>query len=269
MSVELKADTRHRYMMYRSDDMGLMSFSTPEKKQEVIDAGKKFTAAAYADIWAKDAGLVQRTRQFLRKNFHWHERLAKGGADLDVVQTLQDMVRSGSIVIIREEPRRSGGSVGVSAPIRKQTFHEEVMEKMGLSVDAAWEYIDWYNSVVQRLDEYEAARKKLTANAASSVDDAASSTSLGEAQLFEYGDGASAHLPTGDSQLAWLPRTGGAANKWVLNPSGSGQMRFYDGNGNAAVDFDFDHDHGFGMPHAHNWDGNVRDQGNAFSLLPY
>ncbi|WP_436205253.1 hypothetical protein [Caballeronia sp. LjRoot31] len=46
-------------------------------------------------------------------------------------------------------------------------------------------------------------------------------------------------------------------------------MRLYDGIGNAAVDFDFDHDHGFGAPRAHNWDGNIRDKGNAFSLLPY
>ena len=57
----------------------------------------------------------------------------------------------------------------------------------------------------------------------------------------------------------------------LLLASAAGKERrwLYDGSGNAAVDFDFDQDHGFGAPHAHNWDGNTRDQGNAFSLLPY
>jgi len=55
----------------------------------------------------------------------------------------------------------------------------------------------------------------------------------------------------------------------LASAAGKERRWLYDGSGNAAVDFDFDHDHGFGAPHAHNWDGNTRDQGNAFSLLPY
>lgn len=88
-----------------------------------------------------------------------------------------------------------------------------------------------------------------------------------DAQPFEY-----TKTPPGefgdDTQTAWLPIDGGPPNQWVENPSGSRQMRYYDANGNAAVDFDFDHDHGFGIPHAHNWDNGVRDNGNSFSLLP-
>jgi len=84
---------------------------------------------------------------------------------------------------------------------------------------------------------------------------------------FEYGSETASSTEV--SQLAWLPRTGGPAGTWVENPSGSKQMRLYDRIGNAAVDFDFDHDHGLGAPHAHNWDGNTRDKGNAFSLLSY
>lgn len=42
-------------------------------------------------------------------NFHWHDRLAKHGADLDVVRTLMDMVRSKSVVVITEDaPVRAG-----------------------------------------------------------------------------------------------------------------------------------------------------------------
>jgi hypothetical protein len=91
------------------------------------------------------------------------------------------------------------------------------------------------------------------------------STPLGDAQPFEYSE----HMPTGDDmQTAWLPSKGGPPNQWLENTSGKKQWRLYDGNGNAAVDIDFGHDHGFGIPHSHNWGNGVRDNGNAFSLLP-
>ena len=61
--------------------------------------------------------------------------------------------------------------------------------------------------------------------------------------------------PTGE---VGLPMNG-PANAWVLNPSGSGQMRLYDPDGRAAVDLDFDHSHGGMRPHAHNWNGKNRD----------
>ena len=107
---ELKTDSWHRYMLYRGDER-YMTFEPEEKRKEAVEAGKKFTASAYADVWAKDAELVKRVRVFLGENFHWHERLAKGGADLDVVQTLMDMVRGGSVVVIPEKPVFSGGGI--------------------------------------------------------------------------------------------------------------------------------------------------------------
>src|ERR1700730_12871326 len=109
MATELKTDSWHRYMLYSSGDTSIMSFAAREDKQEAVATGRKFTLAAYPDVWAKDAGLVRRVRQFLGENFHWHDRLAKSGSDLEVVQTLFDMVGGGSIVVIPEEPVRSGG----------------------------------------------------------------------------------------------------------------------------------------------------------------
>jgi hypothetical protein len=108
MAIELKADLWRRYTLYRSGER-YMTFEPEEKRKEAVEAGKKFTASTYADVWAKDAELVKRVRAFLAENFHWHERLAKGGADLDVVQTLMDMVRGGSVVVIPEKPPFSGG----------------------------------------------------------------------------------------------------------------------------------------------------------------
>jgi hypothetical protein len=58
--------------------------------------------------------LVKQVRQFLGKNFYWHDRLAKGGPDSEVVQTLMEMVRGGSVVVIPEQPARSGGVTGAS-----------------------------------------------------------------------------------------------------------------------------------------------------------
>jgi hypothetical protein len=54
-------------------------------------------------------------RQFLDENFHWHDRLAKSGADLEVVEILFAIVSGGSIVVIPEDPSRSG-SVGRDTP---------------------------------------------------------------------------------------------------------------------------------------------------------
>jgi hypothetical protein len=108
MAIELKADSWRRYKLYRSGER-YMTFEPEEKRKEAVEAGKKFTASAYADVWAKDAELVKRVRAFLGENFHWHQRLAKVGADLDVVQTLMDMVRGGSVVVIPEKPVFSGG----------------------------------------------------------------------------------------------------------------------------------------------------------------
>ncbi len=62
-------------------------FLTAGQKQ-AVEEGKKFAQRAYADVWARDAALVQRVRNFLGGNFHWHGRLLQRGTDLEVIQTL-------------------------------------------------------------------------------------------------------------------------------------------------------------------------------------
>jgi hypothetical protein len=115
MAAELKTDSWHRYMLYRSNER-YMTFEPEEKRKEAVDAGKKFVASAYAGVWARDADLVKRVRTFLGDNFHWHDRLARSGADLRVVQTLMDMVRGGSVVVIPEKPIFSGGGARPKNP---------------------------------------------------------------------------------------------------------------------------------------------------------
>jgi hypothetical protein len=103
MAISLKTEGRSRYLLYRNDDARLMAFASQEAKQMAIDAGKRYTAAAYPEVWAKDADLVSRVRQFLGDNLPWHDRLTKNGAGLNVVRTLMDMVRGGSVVVIVED----------------------------------------------------------------------------------------------------------------------------------------------------------------------
>lgn len=66
-------------MLYRKEDYARSVFPSPEETQ-AIEAGKKYTLGADSYLWAEDAALVKRVREFLGKNFHWHDHLAKGGA---------------------------------------------------------------------------------------------------------------------------------------------------------------------------------------------
>jgi hypothetical protein len=197
MSTELKTESWYRYMLYRKEDYSKGIFFTREEKRDV-EAGCKFTMAAYPDVWARDAGLVKRVRQFLGANFYWHDRLSKSGSDLEVMQTLRDMVRGGSVVVI-PETMVSGGGVGSNtrapaAPAPK-SFFDLVMEWMGLSYEEATKYVDDYNDRVARLHEVIAQHEARVA--ASRADDggnfltrdgARTSTSLRDARPLKYGE---------------------------------------------------------------------------------
>jgi hypothetical protein len=136
----------------------------------------------------KDAALVLRVRSFLGTNFHWHERLAKNGADLEVVETLQSMIRGESVVLVGEQSR-TGGAGGDAAPKpqRLPSFRSSLMTSYGMSYDAATAYIERYNDMVDRANAVAARNAN---RAASSLADAAgdlteAATPLGDAQPFE------------------------------------------------------------------------------------
>jgi len=123
MTTELKTDSWHRYTLYRRD-VYMRSMFDDATKQAAIEAGRKYTLAAYADVWAKDAALVDRVRLFLGTNFPWHERLARCGSDLEVLQMLQSMVRSNgsAVVVIPENLQRSAGTGSASAKKSASSF---------------------------------------------------------------------------------------------------------------------------------------------------
>lgn len=291
MGVELRTDTRHRYTLYRSDDTGLMPFATREDKQKAIDAGKKYSVSAYPDVWAKDAALVTRVRQFLADNFHWHDRLAKTGADLEVVQMLLDMVRGGSVVVVPEEPRYSGGLTWPPKKPESSSFwgvanydetpfvsvkerYQAQLERIAADAPTWAEtqaMMDGINTTFMHgailadplgtLPTFAQAGwiSKYGLPDMTGVDeipDMLTKSLAGERSTL-LGDAQPFELGdnplTADSSfdLAATPNTG--APGWYTN-LGSGQMRLFGSNGNPVVDFDFDHDHGQGIPHAHNWD---------------
>jgi hypothetical protein len=190
---------------------------------------------------------------------------------------------------------RSGSGGGGAAPASR-SFHQLAMDWMGLDSDGAYAYIEKYNAMVQHVEEVEARTAAARAAAASGSDDglfgvaeaAASSklispnagfgddasavngedsTPLGDARSFDYQLG----IGDGDSiDVAGIPNMTGDPNSWVESgPGMKKQWRMFDSDGNAAIDIDFDSHHGQANPHAHNWDGNFRDQGWPVSILPW
>lgn len=97
---------------------------------------------------------------------------------------------------------------------------------------------------------------------ASDAEGVVARTLLGDAQPFGY----QPDMPSGDSfDIAKTPNSG-EPGTWYTNP-GSGQMRLFGNDGNPVLDLDFDHFHNGLKPHAHNWNGGVRDGGN--DVVPF
>ncbi len=71
------------------------------------------------------------------------------------------------------ETYRGGGGGAVASTPRAKTFHQSVMESMGLDADGATAYIEKYNAMVERIDAIQAANaaKRAAAAAASNGDD--------------------------------------------------------------------------------------------------
>jgi hypothetical protein len=113
--TELKTDSFQRWVMYGKDAYGSGRIFLSTEQKQAVEEGKRFSQRAYADGWTRDVALVRRVRLFLGTNFYWHEQLARNGADLEVVETLQSMIRGESVVLIAERPR-TGGAAGNPAP---------------------------------------------------------------------------------------------------------------------------------------------------------
>lgn len=257
--IELKTDGSQRWMMYSKDVYeGEHNRPTAEQKK-TVEEGNKFTQRVYAEVWARDTALVQRVRSFLGTNFHWHQRLSRSGSALEVIETLQSMIRGGSVVLVAEQ-FRSGGSVSVAAPPRPEvpSFRESLMTEYGMSYDAATAHIERYNDMVDRVNSVaDRYANGAALSMAESVDDLAETvTPLDDPEPFEY----IPDLVKGDPfDLAKTPNEG-APGSWYTNP-GSGQMRLYCSDGLPSLDLDFDHFHNGMKPHAHNWTGVSRDGG--------
>ena len=188
--TELKADSRGRWMLYTKDVYGNgRIFLTTEQKQAAQE-GSAYSQWAYADVWARDAELVKRVRSFLGANFYWHTRLVKNGSDVDVIQTLQSMIRGKSVELIAEQSRSAAASASpLPTPERLPSFREQLMTQLGMSYDAASDYIDWYNAMV---DNVRAVAARYASRAASSLAGEAgaltkaAATPLASALPFEY-----------------------------------------------------------------------------------
>jgi len=255
--TELKTDLLLRWMMYSKDAYGSgRIFLTTGQKKQAVEEGKKFSQRAHADIWALDAALVQRVRSFLGTSFHWHQRLAENGADLEVIQTLQSMISGESVVLVSEQSRTAGARID-SAPKPKgfPSFREQLSTKLGMSYDAATAYMNRYDDMV---DEVNAVAARYANRAAASLADTAgvlpeTTTPLGDAQPFEY----TPDTPGGDTEevaARGVRMTGNEPGGYRINPNGI-DVDYFDLNGSLCAQYHGSH----GEAHGHNFDAGVRD----------
>jgi hypothetical protein len=145
--TELKTDSSHRWMMYPLDAYRGGSIFLSAEQRQAIEEGKKYAQHAYADVWAKNTELVARVRSFLATHFHWHQRLAKNGGDLDVILTLQSMIRGESVVLIAERAGR-WRKFKPGARIRALAHVSRVLD------DKAWHVIQRRNSLYRAVQRY-------------------------------------------------------------------------------------------------------------------
>ncbi|WP_028216425.1 hypothetical protein [Paraburkholderia oxyphila] len=227
----------------------------------------------------------------------------------DVTRILREAVRDGLIVpaIDRDwrgsvgvskryapqtwgETYQSGGGVAAASP-RGKTFHQSVMDSMGLDADGATAYIIKYNAMVERIDAIQAANaaKRAAAALASNgddlpgmveavagamlgggdsdssddaggagddlfVDDAGDATTpLARAKAFEY---VPDMLGDGVQDLAarGVGMTGNEPGGFLVNPNGL-DVDYFDSNGNLCAQYHASH----GEPHGHNFFDGKRD----------
>lgn len=200
-----------------------------------------------------------------------NQRLARKGADLEVIQTLQSMIRGDSVVLVAEQSR-TGGAVGASLakPHRLPSFRSQLMTDLGMSYEAATDYMERYNAMV---DHANAVAVRYASGAASSVADdvgdatdtatyaADTSAPLGGAQLFEYtpddlSDDATEVAARGVSM------TGNEPGGYRINPNGQ-DVDYFDGDGTLCAQYHASHD----PAHGHNFDEGVRDN-NHLAMSP-
>lgn len=254
--TELKTDSLQRWMMYSKDAYASGRIFLTTVQKQAVEEGKKFSQRAHADIWALDAALVQRVRAFLGTNFHWHQRLAANGTDVEVIQTLQSMIRGESVALVAEQSRTGGTRIDpVPKPKGFPSFREALMTKLGMSYDAATAYMDRYDDMV---DEVNTVAARYANGAAASLADAASdltetTTPLGDAQPFEYTPGAlGGH--TEEVAARGVRMTGNEAGGYRVNPNGL-DVDYFDSSGNLCAQYHESH----GKAHGHNFDTGVRD----------
>lgn len=257
MGTELKTDGVQRWMLYSRDAYeGGRIFLTTGQKQAIED-GKKFAQRAYADVWARDAALVRQVRSFLGTNFHWHQRLAKGGTHLEVIQTLQSMIRGESVLVILEDPP-SGGGIAASGLLPATSgpaiaFIDAAASQMKSWVKGA-AFPAGEPVLSGSYDPGAQQAKLIAARNAITMDGRASdlSTPLGDAQPLEYTPG---EIGAAEEIAARGVRmSGNEPGGYRINPNGL-DVDYFDSNGNLCAQYHESH----GEAHGHNFDTGVRD----------
>ncbi|MGF6470583.1 hypothetical protein OKW34_002866 [Paraburkholderia youngii] len=202
--------------------------------------------------WEEDRKLVRRIQKSGWLFFH---TVRDRNPDTDgwwIITALLEEVRRGNLLAIKGPRNGLFPSPYSSTPLRNPVARTGSNPDGESVLSVQYDPATWQT----RLNAARAARTR----------DRAASALLGDAQPLHF----QPHSADGDTfEVAGIPNMTGNPNSWIESgPGMKRQWRMFDSNGSAAVDIDFDSHHGQPNPHAHNWDGNVRDQGWPVSILP-
>ncbi|MEX3858742.1 hypothetical protein QF001_007422 [Paraburkholderia youngii] len=230
--------------------------------------GRQLITSAASSEFARDSRQLSRLLQFMRD-----ARLgaaASGAAPEQLVRVLQAAVERGDVIAVASKSRassRRGASIDQEIRPYYETVTPSQLFRRALPVVRARNAFQ--RPVLPRL----AADDDLAiwfARPGDVLPDGTIatpvSTPLGDAQAFDY----QSEMPGGAAdEVAGMPFKG-APGTWISSMPGTmPQLRQFGPNGTPLTDFDLEAHHGNPNPHAHNWDGYIRDEGAPVSLLPW
>ncbi|RAR58688.1 hypothetical protein C7401_1122 [Paraburkholderia unamae] len=176
---------------YRSPSGVPLRFISGDELKALEDANRTFVRhfrPGY-DFRRTIAADIDALRSFLRDHLsfaYWNQPTDNPGIERILKQAVVDgrvvpVIDRDRLIPVRTErvphaPQCWGetyrtGWGGMAASMRPKTFHQSVMESMGLDAEGATAYIEKYNAMVQRMDAVQtanAARRAVTAAASNS-----------------------------------------------------------------------------------------------------
>ncbi|MBB5456602.1 hypothetical protein [Paraburkholderia sp. Cpub6] len=262
MAIDFDVGTHRRCTLYTRHEYHGNALSNEAR------AGRQLITSAGLRELTRDTRQLARLVEFMRNARSG--AYASSAAPEQTARALQNAVERGDVIAVVPTPRTSrGGGAPIEQKIRPyyaivtpsqlfrralpvvsagRSFQRPVLPRLAADDDLAI----WFARPGDVLPDGTIATPV--------------STPLGDAQAFDYQH----DMPGGAAdEVAGMPFKG-TPGTWISSMPGTmPQLRQFGPNGTPLADFDLEAHHGNPNPHAHNWDGYIRDEGAPVSLLPW